>query len=130
MCRSATCNTCNGKTWFGTYHPPTLHLGPPTNKLLLVGPCSVEVIIILIGNEIGCGLHKSSILDTVPKEEWCTCEKKPGDTQDEYPPMGSMPSSLRPHETPESIAKDLLKKRNEWGGIPKEPPQQQQQQMI
>ncbi|KAK6502049.1 hypothetical protein TWF481_009862 [Arthrobotrys musiformis] len=87
MCRSATCSTCNGKTWFG------------------------------------CGMHKPSVLDSVPKDQWCTCEKKPGDSQDEYPPMGSTPSSFRPHETTETIAKEMLKTRNEWGGIPKEPVQ-------
>ncbi|KAK6358752.1 hypothetical protein TWF730_008073 [Orbilia blumenaviensis] len=40
----------------------------------------------------GCGAHKPSVLDHVPKDQWCTCAKKPEDAGDEYPPMGSMPS--------------------------------------
>ncbi|KAK6358754.1 hypothetical protein TWF730_008073 [Orbilia blumenaviensis] len=42
----------------------------------------------------GCGAHKPSVLDHVPKDQWCTCAKKPEDAGDEYPPMGSMPSFI------------------------------------
>ncbi|RPB09413.1 hypothetical protein P167DRAFT_492682, partial [Morchella conica CCBAS932] len=34
----------------------------------------------------GCGSHIPSVMDPVPKEEWCTCEK-PADS--EYPPIAS-----------------------------------------
>ncbi|KAK9467556.1 hypothetical protein V1512DRAFT_261462 [Lipomyces arxii] len=37
----------------------------------------------------GCGLHIPSVLDNVPKSEWCTCEK-PADSP--YPPMGAAPA--------------------------------------
>ncbi|KAK9448565.1 uncharacterized protein V1518DRAFT_427723 [Limtongia smithiae] len=37
----------------------------------------------------GCGLHIPSVLDAVPKSEWCTCEKTAGSA---YPPKGDSPS--------------------------------------
>ncbi|KAK9381974.1 uncharacterized protein V2V93DRAFT_366094 [Kockiozyma suomiensis] len=36
----------------------------------------------------GCGLHIPSVLDSVPKSEWCTCPKTENST---YPPKGPGP---------------------------------------
>ncbi|KAK9472574.1 uncharacterized protein V1510DRAFT_403192 [Dipodascopsis tothii] len=36
----------------------------------------------------GCGLHIPSVMDSVPKDEWCTCAKPTGS---EYPPKGLAP---------------------------------------
>ncbi|KAM5496601.1 Transcriptional regulator of nonfermentable carbon utilization [Microsporum canis] len=35
----------------------------------------------------GCGLHVPGVLDSVPKEEWCTCVPKKTVNDKEYPPM-------------------------------------------
>ncbi|KAM0798109.1 hypothetical protein BDR22DRAFT_860500 [Usnea florida] len=39
----------------------------------------------------GCGLHVPSVMDKLPKEEWCTCEpkveKEGGEGKVGYPPM-------------------------------------------
>ncbi|EFQ99001.1 hypothetical protein MGYG_02012 [Nannizzia gypsea CBS 118893] len=35
----------------------------------------------------GCGLHVPGVLDSVPKEEWCTCVPKKTVNDQEYPPM-------------------------------------------
>ncbi|KAK9264865.1 hypothetical protein V1519DRAFT_434356 [Lipomyces tetrasporus] len=37
----------------------------------------------------GCGLHIPSVLDSVPKEEWCKCPRPEGS---QYPPKGSAPA--------------------------------------
>ncbi|KAK4137091.1 hypothetical protein BT67DRAFT_374337 [Trichocladium antarcticum] len=41
----------------------------------------------------GCGGHIPSVLDNIPKEQWCTCEPKVEKGGQQYPPMGSMLSS-------------------------------------
>ncbi|KAK9428243.1 hypothetical protein V1505DRAFT_377580 [Lipomyces doorenjongii] len=38
----------------------------------------------------GCGHHIPSVLDHIPKEEWCSCPKSEGS---QYPPMGPSPVS-------------------------------------
>ncbi|KAG9994800.1 hypothetical protein KCU72_g20071, partial [Aureobasidium melanogenum] len=38
----------------------------------------------------GCGMHVPSVMNSVPKSEWCDCEPKTEKNGTEYPPMGSM----------------------------------------
>jgi hypothetical protein len=38
---------------------------------------------------IGCGFHVPSVMDSIPKEKWCTCEPKVEKKGQMYPPMGS-----------------------------------------
>ncbi|KAA8903093.1 hypothetical protein FN846DRAFT_780244 [Sphaerosporella brunnea] len=39
----------------------------------------------------GCGSHIPSVMDSIPKEQWCKCPRK---GNDQYPPMGSSPSCI------------------------------------
>ncbi|CAD0107924.1 unnamed protein product, partial [Aureobasidium uvarum] len=38
----------------------------------------------------GCGSHVPSVMDSIPKNEWCDCEPKTEKDGTEYPPMGTM----------------------------------------
>ncbi|CAD0040706.1 unnamed protein product, partial [Aureobasidium pullulans] len=38
----------------------------------------------------GCGAHVPSVMDSIPKNEWCDCDPKTEKNGTEYPPMGSM----------------------------------------
>ncbi|KAK4140044.1 uncharacterized protein C8A04DRAFT_15301 [Dichotomopilus funicola] len=42
----------------------------------------------------GCGFHVPSVMDSVPKDEWCTCEPKVEKSGREYPPAGSVLGGL------------------------------------
>ncbi|KAI5797930.1 hypothetical protein DFH27DRAFT_560947 [Peziza echinospora] len=58
---------------------------------------------------IGCGLHVPSVMDPVPKEDWCTCPKPENST---YPPQGvliqpALPS-FRELEAARKIAEEQL----------------------
>jgi hypothetical protein len=35
----------------------------------------------------GCGFHVPSVMDSIPEDEWCTCEPKVKKDGKEYPPM-------------------------------------------
>ncbi|KAF8455498.1 hypothetical protein BGX38DRAFT_1128235 [Terfezia claveryi] len=39
----------------------------------------------------GCGLHVPSVMDPIPKDQWCSCAK-PGESQ--YPPKGNSPCTI------------------------------------
>jgi hypothetical protein len=38
----------------------------------------------------GCGMHVPSVMDSVPKNDWCDCEPKTEKNGTEYPPMGKL----------------------------------------
>ncbi|KAF8427442.1 hypothetical protein EV426DRAFT_529792 [Tirmania nivea] len=40
---------------------------------------------------IGCGLHISSVMESIPKDQWCSCAKPDGS---EYPPKGNSPCTM------------------------------------
>ncbi|KAA8912765.1 hypothetical protein FN846DRAFT_257660 [Sphaerosporella brunnea] len=41
---------------------------------------------------IGCGAHISSVMDGIPKEQWCKCPRNGGEA---YPPMGSSSCTIQ-----------------------------------
>jgi len=38
----------------------------------------------------GCGAHVPSVMDSIPKNEWCDCDPKTEKNGTEYPPMGEL----------------------------------------
>ena len=44
----------------------------------------------LIGKQtwFGCGAHIPSVMDQVPKDQWCKCEPQVDKEGTKYPPMG------------------------------------------
>ncbi|KAK7204072.1 hypothetical protein BZA70DRAFT_281412 [Myxozyma melibiosi] len=63
-----------------------LPLELPGLRLLLSQMCRSATCSTCSGKTwTGCGMHISSVLDSVPKDQWCTCAKPAGS---EYPPQG------------------------------------------
>ncbi|KAK4189063.1 hypothetical protein QBC35DRAFT_381259 [Podospora australis] len=42
---------------------------------------------------MGCGNHIPRVMDSIPKENWCTCEPKVEKEGHQYPPGGSFMST-------------------------------------
>lgn len=72
MCRKATCGTCSK------------HL----RALWLLGIVPTDDWLYISGKTswFGCGMHVPAVMDTIPAEEWCTCEPKVAKGGKDYPP--------------------------------------------
>ncbi|KAK9340984.1 hypothetical protein V1521DRAFT_422830 [Lipomyces starkeyi] len=71
-------------------HSPSLSISIFSDLSHLFNMCKPSVCDTCSGKTwFGCGLHIPSVLDSVPKEEWCKCPKPEGS---QYPPKGSVPA--------------------------------------
>ncbi|KAF2402352.1 hypothetical protein EJ06DRAFT_580619 [Trichodelitschia bisporula] len=41
----------------------------------------------------GCGMHVPSVMDSIDKAEWCTCEPQVEKEGKQYPPKGKAPDA-------------------------------------
>ncbi|CAE6999546.1 hypothetical protein P3342_001049 [Pyrenophora teres f. teres] len=41
----------------------------------------------------GCGKHITSVMESVPLEQWCTCAPRVEQQGQEYPPKGTLSSA-------------------------------------
>lgn len=82
MCKPATCNTC-GK--------PTTHSVPLVPSSLPHPHSKPNPNIPSPGKSTwwGCGNHVPSVMDSVDKSAWCTCEPRVERDGTEYPPKAS-----------------------------------------
>lgn len=87
MCKGAVCDNCSEISQ--PRHPPHL-TSQPASSLSNTVPAFLLTTLIGKRTWFGCGAHVPSVMDSVPKNEWCDCEPKTEKNGTEYPPMGKL----------------------------------------
>ena len=83
MCKKATCPTCRKS-----------HYVEAASSVLV---CHVADKLSYTTEKVtwwGCGNHVSMVMDSYPKDQWCSCTPTVEADGKEYPPMGKQADSL------------------------------------
>ncbi|KAG9681066.1 hypothetical protein KCU76_g14743, partial [Aureobasidium melanogenum] len=85
MCKGAVCDNCSRIS-------PPLNASRISASLALMTHIPASLLTTSIGKRtwFGCGMHVPSVMDSIPKSEWCDCEPKTEKNGTEYPPMGKL----------------------------------------